>query len=59
MNVDVSIERAAGLPPEAAVLGLVFSLVTALRETSPELTAEEAGKRVGEAVRIAWDDHGS
>lgn len=56
MNVDVSIERAAGLPPEAAVLGLVFSLVTALRETSPELTADEAAERIGNAVRIAWDD---
>ncbi|WP_372395161.1 hypothetical protein [Azospirillum sp. HJ39] len=54
MDVEVSIETAAGLPPEAAVVGLVFSLVTALRETSPELTAAEAGERIGEAVRRAW-----
>lgn len=56
MNVDVSIETAAGLPPEATVVAMVFSVVTALRAVFPELTAEEAGARIGEAVRRAWDD---
>ncbi|WP_395459817.1 hypothetical protein ACHMW5_35935 (plasmid) [Azospirillum melinis] len=44
---------------EAAVLGLVLSLVTALREASPGLTAEEAGECIGNAVQLAWDEQGS